>query len=234
VAQGRRRFNRRHLLGAKIRLNYYGLVALIDSGCEVEIVLFRKLSDKLGVPHTLISREVGLPDGTRMAAARPSTVSLDVAGSRKDITAVVVDMVAFDCILGLPWLDAANPVINRQTRILLLPGAEGPVEVNLNHNPCRSRVSDASLLSTAQILNIYKGRGPLYLATIRPTSEEATSPADKDKELSPSWKKLVDHFDDVFRDDHPGLPPKLSVQLEINIEPGVTPCCVKYALVSQT
>jgi Reverse transcriptase (RNA-dependent DNA polymerase) len=166
---------------------------------------------------------VSLPDGTRIAAARTSTVSLDVAGSRKELTAVVVDMVAFDCILGLPWLDAANHVVNLKTRRLLLPGAEGPVEVDLNHNPCRSRVSDASLLSTAQILKIDKGGGPLYLATIRSTSGEATSPTDKDKELCPSWKKLVGQFDDVFPDDHPGLPPRRFVQLEINLEPGVTP-----------
>jgi hypothetical protein len=63
----------------------------------------------------------------------------------------------------------------------------------------------------------------LYLATIGSTSGEDTSPTDKDKELCPSWKKLVRQFDDVFLDDHPGLPPKRFVQLEINLEPGVTP-----------
>jgi hypothetical protein len=133
----------------------------------------------------------------------------------------VVDMVAFDCILGLPWLDAANPVVNWKTRRLLLPGAEGPVEVDLNHNPCRSRVSDASLLSTAQILKIGKGGGPLFLATIRPTAGESTSTPDA--ELDQSWKSLVGQFADVFPEDHPGLPPKRAVQLEINLEPGIIP-----------
>jgi hypothetical protein len=47
-----------------------------------------------------------------MAAARTPKISLDIAGSQRDLTAVVVDMVAFDCILGLPWLDTANPVVN--------------------------------------------------------------------------------------------------------------------------
>jgi hypothetical protein len=51
--------------------------------------------------------------------------------------------------------------------------------------------------------------------------EEATSPTDE--ELSPSWKRLLCQFGDVFPDDHPRLPPKRSVQLEINLEPGVTP-----------
>jgi predicted aspartyl protease len=221
VAQGRGRFRRRHLLGAKIRLNDHRLVALIDSGCEVELVLSRNLADQLGVHYALISRDISLLDDTRMAAARTPTGSLDIAGSQKMLTAVVVDMVAFDCILGLPWLDSVNPVVNCNTRRLLLPGAEGPVEVDLDHNTCCSTVSDASLLSTAQILKIGRGGGPLYLATIRPTSREATSPTNE--ELSPSWKILVGQFDNVFPDDHSGLPPKRSVHLEINLEPGVTP-----------
>jgi hypothetical protein len=66
-----------------------------------------------------------------------------------------------------------------------------------------------------------KDGGPLYLATIRPTSETVITP--KPSELSPTWEKLVGQFDDVFPEDHPGLPPKRAVQLEINLEPGVTP-----------
>jgi hypothetical protein len=50
MAQGRRRFSRRHLLGAEIRLNGHGLVALVDSGCEVELVLSRNLADNLRIP----------------------------------------------------------------------------------------------------------------------------------------------------------------------------------------
>jgi predicted aspartyl protease len=129
LAQGRNQFNRRQLLGAKVKLNDHELVALIKSGCEVELVLSRNLADKVGIDYCLISCEVSLPDGTRMAAARTSTVSLDIAGSRKELTAVVVDMVAIDCILGLPWLDSTNPVINWKAKRLLLPGKEGPVEV---------------------------------------------------------------------------------------------------------
>jgi hypothetical protein len=77
------------------------------------------------------------------------------------------------------------------------------------------------LLSTAQLLKTGRGGGPLYLATIRPTSGEATSTIDA--ELSPSWKSRVGQVDDVFPEGHPGLPPKRSVQMEINLEPEVTP-----------
>jgi hypothetical protein len=68
---------------------------------------------------------------------------------------------------------------------------------------------------------VNKDGGPLYLATIRPTSEAVTTP--ESSELSPTWKKLVGQFDDVFPEDHPGLPPKRAVQVEINLEPRVTP-----------
>jgi predicted aspartyl protease len=125
AARGRCHLSRRPLLGAKIRLNDHGLVILIDSGCEVALALSRYLADKIGIAYSFIPREFGLLDGTRMAVARTFTVSLDIAGSRKEPTSVVVDMVAFDCILGLPWLDTAKPVVNCKTRRMLLPGIYG-------------------------------------------------------------------------------------------------------------
>jgi Retroviral aspartyl protease len=194
---------------------------LFDSGCEVELVLSRRLADKIGVDYSLITRGVSLPNGTRVAAARTPKISLDIAGSQRDFTSIVVDMVAFDCIMGLPWLCPANPVVNWKRRRILFPTIDGPKEVDLSHNLCRSGVPDVTLLSTAQLLKIGRGGGPLYLATIRPTSGEARSTVDA--ELSPSWNSLVAQFDDVVPDDHLGLPLKRSVQLEINLEPEVTP-----------
>jgi hypothetical protein len=61
----------------------------------------------------------------------------------------------------------------------------------------------------------------LYLATIRPTSEVADLSVEDN--LNPTWRNLVGKFNDVFPEDHPGLPPRRAVQLEINFEPGVTP-----------
>jgi hypothetical protein len=39
-----------------MKLNNNGLIALVDSGCEVELVLFRRLADKIGVDYSLITR----------------------------------------------------------------------------------------------------------------------------------------------------------------------------------
>jgi Retroviral aspartyl protease len=64
-----------------------------------------------------------------MTAARTSQLTVDIAGSHKNLTAVVVDMEAFDCILGLPWLDEESPVVNWKARKLLLPTKNGRKEV---------------------------------------------------------------------------------------------------------
>jgi hypothetical protein len=101
--RGQGRLSRRKLFGARIRLYNHILVALVDSGCEAELVLSRRLADQLHIGYSPIIREGSLPGGTRMTAARTNQLTLDVAGSRKNLTAVVVDMIAFDCILSLPW-----------------------------------------------------------------------------------------------------------------------------------
>jgi hypothetical protein len=111
----------------------------------------------------------------------------------KRILLLVVDMVAFDCIL--------NPVVNWRTKKLLLPGIDGPTEVELNHDTCRSRVSNVSLLSTAQLLKICIEGSPLYLATIRPTYEVADPSVEDD--LNPTWRNLVGKFGDVFQGQEP-------------------------------
>jgi Retroviral aspartyl protease len=205
MARCQGKFGRRKLLGARIRLDNHELVALVDSGCEVKLALSRLLADQLRIDYSPISLEVSLPDGTRMTAARTNQLTLEIAGSHKNLTAVVVEMVAFDCILGLPWLGAASPIVNCNARKVLLPIKDGPKEVDLNHNPCRSDVSDVSLLSTAQLLKIGEEGSPLFLATIRPTSDIATTL--DGEEPSPAWKDLVAKFEDFFPDDHPGLPP---------------------------
>jgi Aspartyl protease len=136
MARGQGHFSRRKLLGARVKLDNHDLVALVDSGCEVELVLSRRLADQLRIDYSHISREVSLPDGTRMTATRTSQLTLDTAGSHKNLTAVVVDMVACECILSIPLLDAASPVVNWKARKPLLPTKNGPKEVDLSHNPC--------------------------------------------------------------------------------------------------
>jgi hypothetical protein len=82
-------------------------------------------------------------------------------------------------------------------------------------------VSDVTLLSTAQLLKIDKEGSSLFVATLRPTSEVATTI--DEEELTPAWKDLVWKFEDVFPDDYPGPSLRRSVQLKIELEPGTNP-----------
>jgi hypothetical protein len=52
----------------------------------------------------------------------------------------VMDLAAFNCILGLPWLKNLNPVISWKREKLLVPTPAGAVEIYLDKDPCRSVV----------------------------------------------------------------------------------------------
>jgi hypothetical protein len=91
-----------------------------------------------------------MPDGSRMAA-RSDPIDLTVAGVTRQEAAVVVDLAAFDCILGLPWLEDHNPVISWKKMKLLVPTPDGAVEVDLEQEPMSlpRRLSVTTVDSTA-------------------------------------------------------------------------------------
>jgi Retroviral aspartyl protease len=106
-------------------------VALLDSGCETKLVLSRRFADSHQIWHRPISRVVGLPDGSRIATSRTEPILPAIAGSSEEVAAIVVEMVAFDCILGLPWLQDVNLVVGWEQKTLLLTTGHGPVEVDM-------------------------------------------------------------------------------------------------------
>jgi hypothetical protein len=68
------RFARRSLLGTTVTVYGQDVVALLDSGCEAKLVLSRRFADSHQIPHQPISRVVGLPDGSRIAASRTEPI----------------------------------------------------------------------------------------------------------------------------------------------------------------
>jgi Aspartyl protease len=86
------RFARRSLLGTTVTVGGQDVVALLDSGCEAKLVLSRRFADSNQIQHRPISRVVGLPDGSRIAASRAERISLTIAGSSEEVSAIVVDV----------------------------------------------------------------------------------------------------------------------------------------------
>jgi hypothetical protein len=129
MTRPRGRFAMKNLLGTSIMVHGRRTTALLDSGCEAKLVISRRFADLNGIRCAHISREVGLPDGSRMAAARSDPIDLTVAGVTKQEAAVVVDLAAFVGIVGLPWLEDHIPVISWKKKKLLVPTPDGAVEL---------------------------------------------------------------------------------------------------------
>jgi hypothetical protein len=163
------RFARRSLLGTTVTVDGQDFVALLDSGCEAKLVLSRRFADNHQIQHRPISRVVGLQDGSRIAASRTEPISLAIAGSSEEVSAIVVEMVAFDCILGLPWLQAVNPVVGWEQKTLLLPTDQGMVEVDMSSDRCRPGLLTPTPLTVSQLLEVAKEGDPVFLVTLKET-----------------------------------------------------------------
>ncbi len=222
MCRAKDRFNHKKLLGTSVIIQGRRTTALVDTGCEAKVVMSRRFAEKIGASYTPIDREVGLPDGSRMAAARSYLVTLEVAGVTRQETAVVLDLVDFDCILGLHWLEELNPVINWKRKKLLVPVPGGAVEVDLDKNPCRSAVDAPTLLSTMKIQELAEGE-PVFLVTLKAQGPGKEEVIPEPTSLPPVWDQIIKDYADVFPEEHPGLPPDRSVQLEINLEAGALP-----------
>jgi hypothetical protein len=134
-------------------------------------------------------------------------ISLTIASSSEEVTAIVVEMVAFDCILGLPWLQDVNLVVGWEQKTLLLPTDHGPVEVDMSSDSCRPGVPTPTLRTVAQLQEVAKERVPVFLVTLKETggTRGPASPSIEEK-LSPEWGMLISAFDDVFRNSTQGCP----------------------------
>jgi hypothetical protein len=125
-----------------------------------------------------------------MVAARSDPIDLTVAGVPRQEEAVVVDLAAFDCILGLPWLEYHNPVISWTKNKLLVYTSDEAVEVDLDKNTCRSNVDSPSLLETLQLQGMAKKGDPVYVVALKAIEDEASLPP---PEASPLPAERAEH-----------------------------------------
>jgi hypothetical protein len=174
MTRPRGRFTKKNLLGTSIMVHGRLAIALLDSRCEAKFVVSRRFADLSGIRNAPIDREVGLPDGSRMVAARSDPIDLTVAGVTRQEEAVVVDLASFGCILGLPWLEDHNPVISWKKKKLLVPTPYGALDVNLDRDPCRSSVDSPSLLSTLQLQGMANKGDPVYVVALKAIEDEAS------------------------------------------------------------
>lgn len=158
---------------------------------------------------------------------------------------LVLPIENFDIILGMPWLQKHNPIIDWSTNTLsFLPT---PLQAIL----AESGITPTSILSNPKSTSI-SNRPPIELCSMR--AKDVRKAIKKNEQLfllfvrvkkgqvhfinninisdpntDPISKKIVSDYIEVFPDDLPkGVPPKRFIEHHINLLPGTTPTFRNY------
>jgi Aspartyl protease len=103
----------RQLLGTDVQVDGSNVRALLDPGCEAELVLSTSFAAKCGM-HPRVDEDtlVEFADGTRVPSESIENVSLCVADEFHPFRALVVELAAYEVILGKPWFTRHNPIVD--------------------------------------------------------------------------------------------------------------------------
>jgi hypothetical protein len=111
----------RQLLGTEVQVNGNQARALLDPGCEAELVLSTSFTTSCGI-HSHMDEDilVEFPDVTKVPSAAMEYVNLCVAGVAHPVRAIVVKLASYEVIRGKLWFTRHNPIVDwRQHRLIL-------------------------------------------------------------------------------------------------------------------
>jgi hypothetical protein len=217
------RYGLNQLLGIGVLLSGKMVTALVDSGCEAELIISRRFAQKHGIAAAETARScsgIALPDETILGATETDSLELDAGGVKSTCKALVIDITAYDCIVGRPWLDKHNPHINWRKNRLMIAKNGMKYDLEARKHPCVGKGKHVKLLSAKQLCRMVKGKSKTILVTLQAIERNS---APRNETLSKRWESLLENFKMVFPDEQPGHPPKRSVELGINVEEGAEP-----------
>jgi hypothetical protein len=91
----------RQLLGTYVQVDGYKARALLDPGCEAELVLSTSFATQCGMSSQVDEETlVEFAEGTRVPSTFIENVSLSFTGVSHPVRAVVVELAAYGVILG--------------------------------------------------------------------------------------------------------------------------------------
>jgi hypothetical protein len=188
--------------------------ALLDPWCAAELVLSNSFATQCGM-HSQVDEEtlIEFADGTRVPSTSIENVSLSVAGVSHPVCAVVVELAAYEVILGKPWFTRHNPIVDWRRHELRLVIDCRTVIMDTSASPQRESSKDIIRFSAKQLKKVVRRKDPVYLVHLCQIGVDA-DPA-KGSPLPDAWECMLDEFSDVFPVDQPGLPPERSVAMEI-------------------
>jgi hypothetical protein len=103
----------RQLLGTEVQVNGNQVRALLDPGCEAELVLSTSFATSCGI-HSYVDEDIQVefPDGTKVPSAAIENVNLCVAGVAHPVRAIVVELASYEVILGKPWFTRHKTIMD--------------------------------------------------------------------------------------------------------------------------
>jgi hypothetical protein len=103
----------RQFIGTEVQLNGNQARALLDPGCEAELVLSTSFAIICGI-HSHVDDDilVEFPDDTRVPSVSIEIFNLCVAGVAHLVRAIVVELASYEVILGKPWFTRHNPIVD--------------------------------------------------------------------------------------------------------------------------
>ena len=210
---------------------------LMDDGATGDFISSSFVKKLQVTPVSAPSRQIKLaiknnstPAQCNMGITVPIALSSLVENRYFDIA----DLDHYDVILGMPWHEDHNPVINWKEKTVSV-GLEDGQDIQVagpqkqkKHNKMLSQtettvnssvnIARISLLQTKRLVR--KKGTEICLCLVRGTEYGAS----EQQSLQPQIEKLLKEYKDVFPDELPnGLPPSRAIEHHIDLVPGAEP-----------
>jgi hypothetical protein len=139
---------------------------------------------------------VEFADGTRVPSESIENVSLSIAGMSHPVRALVVELSAYEVILGKPWFTIHNPIVDWRRHQLRLVIDGRTVVVDASASPQCEPSQEITRISATHLQKVVRRQEPVYLVHL---SQVGVEPDPTEGSCLPNaWECVLDKFSDVF------------------------------------